>query len=271
MSTYTLNDLMYLMQRLRDPETGCPWDIKQDFASIAPHTIEETYEVVDAIERQDWPHLEEELGDLLFQVVFYCQMGLEKDHFNLESVIHVLVEKLVRRHPHVFPDGNLHSQINPCELDEKQVVENWERIKQQEKKNKPVLDSILDDVPASMISMIKAEKLQKKAASVGFDFSHWTQIKDKILEELAELEEEIKQADALRQQQEMGDLLFSCINLARFLDINPEQALRGSNQRFTQRFKQVETNVKEKGGWHKCNAEQLEHFWCQAKQAANDD
>lgn len=272
MSTYDFQDLAYLMQRLRNPETGCSWDIKQTFATIAPHTVEETYEVVDAIEREDWPHLEEELGDLLFQVIFYCQMGKEKDYFNLDTVIHTLVEKLVRRHPHVFPDGTLASQAKPSELNEEQVLANWEKIKQQEKAAKQVDgSSILDDVPASMPALIKAKKLQKKAASVGFDFANWKQIKAKVLEELEELEAEIENRDKPRQQQEMGDLLFSCVNLARWLKIDAERALSGSNLRFQQRFKQVEARVLEQGGWQNMSSQKLEQHWCDAKQAANDD
>lgn len=272
MSQYNLNDLVYLMQRLRDPDTGCSWDIKQTFASITPHTLEEAYEVVDAIERKDWSHLEEELGDLLLQVIFYCQMGSEESYFNLDSVIHILVEKLIRRHPHVFPDGTLSSKISPSGLSESEVLENWEKIKQQEKQEKAAgaKGSVLDDVPASMPALIKARKLQKKAASVGFDFSDYQQVKDKFLEELNELENEIKAGDKTRQQQEMGDLLFSCVNLARWLKIDPERALSGSNLRFTQRFKQVEETVIKQGGWQATNPEQLEQYWCDAKQSAND-
>lgn len=272
MSQYNLNDLVYLMQRLRDPDTGCSWDIKQTFASIAPHTLEEAYEVVDAIERKDWSHLEEELGDLLLQVIFYCQMGSEESYFNLDSVIHILVEKLIRRHPHVFPDGTLSSKVGPSGLSESEVLENWEKIKQQEKQEKAAgaKGSVLDDVPASMPALIKAKKLQKKAASVGFDFSDYQQVKDKFLEELKELEDEIKTGDKTRQQQEMGDLLFSCVNLARWLKIDPERALSGSNLRFTQRFKQVEETVVKQGGWQATNPEQLEQYWYDAKQTAND-
>lgn len=272
MSQYNLNDLVYLMQRLREPNTGCSWDIKQTFASIAPHTLEEAYEVVDAIERKDWSHLEEELGDLLLQVIFYCQMGSEESYFNLDSVIHILVEKLIRRHPHVFPDGTLSSKVGPSGLSESEVLENWEKIKQQEKQEKAAgaKDSVLDDVPASMPALIKAKKLQKKAASVGFDFSDYQQVKDKFLEELKELEDEIKTGDKTRQQQEMGDLLFSCVNLARWLKIDPERALSGSNLRFRQRFKQVEETVMQQGGWKATNPEQLEQYWCDAKQTAND-
>ncbi len=273
MTSYKMQDLLHLMQRLRDPQTGCPWDIQQTFSSITPHSVEETYEVIDAIAREDWTNLEEELGDLLLQIIFYCQMGDEKNYFDFSSVVHKLVAKLIRRHPHVFPDGKLTCDIKPSKINEEQVLANWEQVKLQEKADKNKHNErLLDDIPAAMPPWLYAYKMQKKAAKVGFDFSHWQAIKDKILEELQELEEEIKQHNKQRQQQEMGDLLFSCINLARWLKIQPETALRGSNQRFKQRFEHVEQAVNQQASWQTTNAEQLQQYWQAAKIAcANDD
>lgn len=273
MTDYQMDDLLHLMQRLRDPLTGCPWDIKQTFASITAHSVEETYEVIDAIERQDWAHLEEELGDLLLQIIFYCQMGSEKGYFDFASVTDKLVAKLIRRHPHVFPDGTLGSQINPSDVSEEQVLANWERIKQQEKaEKKNPSTGLLEDIPNAMPPFLYAQKMQKKAAKVGFDFACWQEIKAKILEELQELEVEIQQGNRNYQQQEMGDLLFSCINLARWLKIDPEAALSGTNRRFKQRFQQVEQSVQQHAGWQACSAQQLEQYWQAAKAAcANDD
>ena len=189
-ASYGLEQLLYAMQRLRNPETGCPWDLRQDFASILPHTLEEAYEVADAIERQDWPHLEEELGDLLFQVIFYGQMGAEQGRFNLSSIINRLVEKLIRRHPHVFPDGTLMSErdssITP---QESEVNIRWDEIKAAEKALKPrKIERLLDDVPATLPALTRAFKLQKKASSVGFDWPDIHGVLDKIREELDEVE-----------------------------------------------------------------------------------
>ena len=172
---YQIDDLTYVMTRLRNPETGCPWDLKQDFASILPHTLEEAYEVADAIERQDWPHLEEELGDLLFQVIFYGQMGDEKGVFNLHSIIDRLVAKLIRRHPHVFPDGSIHSEREPGkDPDEAWINQRWEEIKaeeqllklQQQSQNQPQKQplQLLDEVPGTLPAITRAYKLQKKAS-----------------------------------------------------------------------------------------------------------
>ena len=188
--TYSLADLLYLMQRLRNPETGCPWDLQQDFASIVPHTLEEAYEVADAIERQDWPHVEEELGDLLFQVIFYGQIAAEQQLFNTESIIDKLVKKLVRRHPHVFPDGTLQSERHPEDkLTEEQIKASWEAIKQQEKKQnntaeaaEPEPKHLLDEVPNTFPALTRAVKLQKKASKVGFDWPNIDGVFDKVNE-----------------------------------------------------------------------------------------
>ena len=188
---YQLDDLLYLMSRLRDPKNGCPWDLKQTFASILPHTLEEAYEVADAIEKQDYAHLKEELGDLLFQVIFYSQLGKEENHFDFPQIIDTLVTKLVRRHPHVFPSGELHSTNNDTPLNDEQIKGRWEAIKQQERDEKAKLQgsqslentSVLADIPLALPAIQRAEKLQKRAATVGFDWPEPVQVLDKIEEE----------------------------------------------------------------------------------------
>lgn len=265
---YSINDLLYLMARLRNPHTGCPWDLKQDFATVLPHTLEEAYEVADAIERQDWPHLEEELGDLLFQVVFYGQIGSERQLFNMDSIIHRLVEKLIRRHPHVFPHGTLTSERDPAiRPEDAQINANWDAIKQQEKALKPQQPTrLLDEVPVSMPALTRAVKLQKKAGKVGFDWNNVQHVLDKIREELAEVEAELEGADPQRLQDEVGDVLFAVANLARHLNVDAEAALRGTNQRFYNRFAVVEQKSLEQGGFNHVTLEQMEAFWQLAKQ-----
>jgi ATP diphosphatase len=237
---YTIDDLLFLMARLRDPTTGCPWDIKQDYASIAPSTLEEAYEVVDAIEKQDFLHLKEELGDLLFQVVFYSQLGQEENRFEFAGVVSDLVEKLIRRHPHVFPDGTLHSRIENRELLPTDVKARWEEIKQQERIAKGSA-SILADVPLNLPALTRATKLQKRAANVGFD---WTDVHGpiaKVREEILEVEEALTGKDAAAVAEELGDLLFAVVNITRYLKLDAEAVLRAANQKFEQRFQFMET------------------------------
>ena len=171
--TYTVDDLIYLMSRLRDPDGGCPWDLKQSFASIVPHTLEEAYEVADAIERQDWTHLNDELGDLLFQVIFYAQLGHETERFDFSTIVSNLVTKLVRRHPHVFPDGTLLSPPAERALTDDEIKQNWETIKQQERDGKEARGEsrVLDDIPQALPGLTRAVKLQKRASQVGFDWN----------------------------------------------------------------------------------------------------
>ena len=186
MPSYEINDLLHLMARLRDPQGGCPWDIAQSYDSIVPCTLEEAYEVADAIERKDFDHLQEELGDLLFQVIFYAQLGKEDGHFKFNDVVDTLVKKLVRRHPHVFPDGDLYGSVAIPKLDEQEIKGRWEAIKELERQAKGKADelvSILDDVPKSLPAIQRAEKLQKRAATVGFDWPEASQVLDKIEED----------------------------------------------------------------------------------------
>lgn len=265
---YSTDDLLYLMARLRDPETGCPWDIKQDYASIAPSTLEEAYEVVDAIEKQDFVHLKEELGDLLFQVIFYSQLGKEEQRFDFGSVVSGLVEKLVRRHPHVFPDGTLASKIDNRHTLPTDVKARWEAIKQEERAAKGV-SGILADVPLNLPALSRAAKLQKRAASVGFDWQDISGPIAKVREELLEVEEALAVNDTKAIEDELGDLFFSVVNISRYLKIDPEQALRKANQKFERRFGYIEDNSS--CPLTEASLDDMNALWEKAKRATNPD
>lgn len=239
--TYTIDDLLYLMTRLRDPHTGCPWDIQQTYASIAPSTIEEAYEVVDAIEKQDFAHLKEELGDLLFQVIFYSELGREEGRFEFAEVVSGLVAKLVRRHPHVFPDGSLRSQIEHRDMLPGDDKARWEAIKQQEREQKGQR-GILADVPLNLPALTRATKLQKRAASVGFDWDDVHGPIAKVREELAEVEAALAAQDEAAIAEELGDLLFAVVNITRYLKLDAETVLRAANSKFEQRFQYMEAH-----------------------------
>ncbi len=264
-----LDDLLYLMTRLRHPETGCPWDLKQDFSTIVPHTLEEAYEVADAIERADWPHLEEELGDLLFQVIFYGQLGTEQAYFSVPTIIDRLVTKLVRRHPHVFPGGHLRSERAAGDVvSESAISANWAAIKVQEKQEQAEAGAkprLLDDVPVALPALPRSVKLQKKASTVGFDWPDTESVMAKIEEELQEVRDELVSGDRQRLESEIGDLLFAVTNLARHYQIDPERALRGTGQRFRDRFSYVEDVVETLGGWDNADLRIMESAWQEAK------
>ncbi len=254
--SYTIDDLKTLMARLRDPKIGCPWDTRQSYKSIVPHTLEEAYEVADAIEREDYPHLKDELGDLLFQVIFYAQMGKEDGHFDFDAIVDNLVRKLVRRHPHVFPAGTLDSTIDPNNRpDEAWIKESWERIKAEERAMVPPSDepvSRLDGIARTLPAMARAEKLQKRAARHGFDWPEIEPVFDKLHEELDELKEAWHAAqtgtgDHDAVEDELGDLLFVCVNLARFMKVTPEQALKRTNHKFDSRFRAIERILAREG------------------------
>ena len=231
--------LLEIMRRLRDPQTGCPWDIEQDFGSIAPYTIEEAYEVADAIARSDWADLEGELGDLLLQTVYHTQMGSEAGHFTFESVVKAISDKMVARHPHVFGDESRDKSAQ-------QQVADWEKIKAAERAGKAQMRT-LDGVAMGLPGLARAVKLQKRAARVGFDWPDTSHVIDKIVEEAAELVEARDQLSQTEVEEEFGDLLFVVANLARHLDIDPEAALRRTNAKFTRRFEGVEDALKVKG------------------------
>lgn len=274
---YSIADLLFLMARLRDPDGGCPWDLQQSYKSITPSTIEEAYEVVDAIEKADYVHLKEELGDLLFQTIFYSQLAKEDGHFTFAEVVHTLVEKLIRRHPHVFPSGELkankashHADKTKAEneagaIDESQVKQQWEAIKQQERKGKGS-DGILADVPLALPSMTRASKLQKRAAQVGFDWPNTSGVMDKLQEEIRELEAALVHNDKAAIEDELGDLLFTCVNLSRHLKVDAEAALRSANTKFVGRFEYMEREIAQAGlDIRDLTPDLLEHWWQRAK------
>lgn len=247
---YDLNDLLTLMSRLRDPVDGCPWDRKQTFSSIVPHTLEEVYEVVDTIERRDWTHLREELGDLLFQIVFYARMAEEQGDFSFRDVVHDLTAKLVRRHPHVFPEGTLASRQGDTPLSDAEIAASWERIKQAEKAEKSGSDTVtrpsaLDDVPLALPAVQRATKLQKKAARVGFDWDSPEPVWAMLHSELDELQAACNEGNLDHMEGELGDILFATVNLARHLKLDPDRALRRTNDKFTRRFQFVEQALSE--------------------------
>ncbi len=266
---YTLPDLLTLMARLRDPQHGCPWDIKQTYASIVPHTLEEAYEVADAIERGDLDHLQGELGDLLFQVVYYSQLAREEGRFEFAGVVDGITRKLIRRHPHVFPTGDLYAPLDLPRLSEEQVKQRWEEIKAQEcaeAAEAPEQLSLLDDVPGTLPALSRAAKLQKRAAGVGFDWPAALPVLDKVREELDEVLEAIASGDQAAISDELGDVLFTVVNLAQHLKVDPENALRGANRKFERRFRFIEQALRDT---HRpiedCTLEDLDALWGEAK------
>jgi nucleoside triphosphate diphosphatase len=266
---YQLDDLLHLMARLRDPLHGCPWDLKQNYATIVPHTIEEAYEVADAIERGDFEHLPGELGDLLFQVVYYSQLAREEGRFEFAQVVDGITSKLLRRHPHVFPDGDLYGAVDVAKLDEAAVKQRWEAIKAQERAEKaaaPEQLSLLDDVPRALPSLSRAIKLQKRAAQVGFDWPEALPVIDKVREELDEVLEAMSENDQEAITEEIGDLLFVVGNLARHLKVDPETALRAANGKFERRFRFIEQALREAGrNMEDCALDELDALWGEAK------
>ncbi|BCB08224.1 MULTISPECIES: nucleoside triphosphate pyrophosphohydrolase [Halomonadaceae] len=246
---YSVEDLLTLMSVLRNAEQGCPWDIKQDWDSIVPHTLEEAYEVADAIERRAFDELPGELGDLLFQVVYYAQFGAEEQRFDFHDIVDTLTAKMLRRHPHVFPDGTLASRRPPGmsaeDVQTQHVNSRWEALKADERaeRSQQSTPSVLDDVPRTLPALSRAAKLSKRAARVGFDWPDASGVLDKIREELAEVEEALAEGNRQHAQEEVGDLLFAVTNLARTLGADPEQCLRTTNSKFERRFRYVERQL----------------------------
>jgi len=282
-SKYQMRDLLYLMSRLRHPELGCPWDLKQTYETIVSHTLEEAYEVADAISRGHKQDLKDELGDLLFQVVFYAQLGKEDAEFEFVDVVDNVVNKLLRRHPHVFPEGELHGRFpRGTRFSDDQIKAQWEAIKQEERrlkrhheKDSPKCKSVLEDIPRNLPALNYAEKLQKRASQHGFDWSDIEPVFAKVQEELAELKAVLAQANDTtltpeaihqRMQDELGDVLFSCVNLARFVKVSPDQALRSTNTKFVQRFQYIEDQLAHSGrSLDDASLEELDCLWEQAK------
>ncbi len=260
----TIDDLVQLMARLRDPINGCPWDCEQDFQSIAPFTIEEAYEVADAIHHLDENQLQHELGDLLFQVVYHAQMAQEQGMFNFQDVVDSICTKIIERHPHVFSN-----KPQPKSAKEQSLA--WEKRKLTEQKT-DANASILADIGRGHPEWIRAVKLQKRAASVGFDWVDWSQVMSKIREETEELHEELVRDDQSAIEDELGDLFFSCINLSRHLDVDPSRVIAKANNKFTQRFMYIEEQLKARQlTLESSELELMEELWEESKNRATRD
>jgi nucleoside triphosphate diphosphatase len=255
----SLAQLLDIMARLRDRERGCPWDIEQTFATIAPYTIEEAYEVADAIERNDLEELKDELGDLLFQVVFHARMAEEAGAFAFDDVARAICDKMLRRHPHVFGDQKVAGSA--------EQTKRWEEIKREERAPQ-ASGGVLDDVPAGLAALTRALKLGKRAATVGFDWPEVAGVRAKVDEELAELDAAAASGNRDEIAAEMGDLLFSIANWCRHLTLDPETCLRSANERFSRRFRAVESDVTASGrAWSGYDAASLDALWRRAKDA----
>ncbi|RMG30689.1 MAG: nucleoside triphosphate pyrophosphohydrolase [Gammaproteobacteria bacterium] len=255
--------LLAVMARLRDPERGCPWDLAQDFRTIVPHTLEEAYEVADTIEREDWAQLPGELGDLLFQVVFYARLAEERGWFDFHAVAAGIVEKLIRRHPHVFGGDRVPDRHGQREA--------WEGFKEEERRARGQA-GLLDDLPRALPALVRALKLQRRAARVGMDWEHVYPVLEKLEEETEELRAAIEAEEPARMRHELGDLLFTLVNLARHLEIDPEQALREANRRFEARLRYMERRLQAEGRtFAETDPEQLDRLWEEAKRKMHHD
>jgi MazG family protein len=252
--------LLEIMARLRDPTDGCPWDLEQTFATIAPYTVEEAYEVADAIERQDLSDLKEELGDLLLQVVFHARMAQEQGAFDFQDVAQTINDKMVRRHPHVFGSETYASGAEQTAA--------WEALKAEERRAKGRVASLLDGVPTGLPAMTRALKLTKRAARVGFDWPDVSFVLDKLREEIGEMEAEIASGDREKLRGELGDVLFVLANLARKLDLEPEDALRATNAKFARRFQFIEAELARRGRTpEQSDLKEMDALWDAAKAA----
>ncbi len=251
-----IDELIALMAALRTPGSGCPWDLEQNFRTIAPYTIEEAYEVADAIERGDLQELKSELGDLLFQTVFHARMAEEEGAFNFEDVARAITDKMKSRHPHVFGDADAR--------DAEEQTRHWETQKAEERAAKGK-GGLLDDVPVALPGLTRAVKLQKRAARIGFDWKNPRDVLDKITEETSELVEVIDSGDQDKIEDEFGDLLFVIANLSRHLNVDPEAALRRANEKFSRRFRHIEQRLAEQGRLGQASLEEMEALWVEAK------
>ncbi|MGV6810277.1 MAG: nucleoside triphosphate pyrophosphohydrolase, partial [bacterium] len=262
---YSLDDLLAIMRRLRDPNTGCPWDLKQTYTSLLPMTLEEAYEVADAIDRQDWQDLQEELGDVLLHLVFYAQLAQEEQRFAFADVLTSICQKMIRRHPHIFARETLNNAVN----DSEDVKQRWEAIKQQEReaKNKHQPDDFFSGITLALPALKHSVKLKKRAATIGFDWENWQQVSDKVREELQEVEQSLhaKEGQA-RLEEELGDLLFSVANLAAHLKVDPENALRKANRKFSHRVNQMIQLLNNEGHAIKdCDLAMMDQAWERVK------
>lgn len=257
-----ISKLLEIMAQLRDPETGCPWDIKQDFSSLVPYTLEEVYEVVDAIEKSDYPHLCEELGDLLFQIVFYAQIGSERGLFDMSSIIDAIATKLQMRHPHVFSRQEDTATPEMAELHAR-----WEVIKQQDRLRKG-FTGVLDDIPSALPALQRAHKIQSRLARIGFDWQNPREVLQQLRAEIDELEQAMQAGDRQATVDELGDVLFSSVNLARHVECDSEVALRQANHKISARVAWIEREllVRQESFSGK-SQEELDALWSQAKKA----
>ena len=257
-----IDKLLEVMAALRDPNDGCPWDLEQDFASIAPYTIEEAYEVADAIEREDFQGLKDELGDLLLQVVYHARMAQEQQRFAFADVVAAICTKMIRRHPHVFGAAQV--------ADARAQTEAWEAMKAREREAADGATGLLDHVPTALPALTRAAKLGRRAARVGFDWPDKSGPRAKVDEELAELDEALEIGAQEAIAAEMGDVLFALVNLCRHLELDPEDCLRGANGRFVSRFQRVEQAVANEvdGDWAALDLDGLEALWQRAKEAS---
>ena len=252
-----INELLQVMAKLREPQLGCPWDIKQTYATIVPFTLEEAYEVADTIERESWDELPDELGDLLFQVIFYCQIAKEEGRFEFDDVVDKIHNKLIRRHPHVFANIALQGSEQAYR----------EKLKTDERRQKQQT-SVLDDIPMALPALNRAYKIQKRVAAIGFDWDNIDDVSAKVTEELQEVMQEVTQTSQNQERikDEVGDLFFSVVNLARHLGVDPEQAMRQANNKFEKRFRQVEVAVnQDQKVMSELNIQQLDAYWNSVK------
>ncbi|VGM96133.1 Nucleoside triphosphate pyrophosphohydrolase [uncultured Avibacterium sp.] len=258
---HSIQDFVQLIAKLRDPNGGCPWDLEQTYQSMIPCLLEESYEVVEAIEQQNTANLREELGDLLLQVVFFSQLAKEDKLFTFDDVVNGVAEKILRRHPHVFGEEKAHN--------EQEALSHWNKVKAEENKTR---QSILDNIPHAFPALMRAEKLQKRCAKVGFDWDNVQPVIAKVQEELQEVQAELArpQQDQTKIEEEIGDLLFSVVNLSRHLKTAPEEALRKANQKFERRFRQLETLAKQQGkSLQTSTLAELDLLWDEVKKQEN--
>jgi ATP diphosphatase len=255
--TYTINDLLAIMQRLRDPENGCPWDLKQTYTSLVPMTLEEAYEIADAVDRNDLTELKGELGDVLFHTIFYSQIAKEQGDFSFDDVIQTICEKMIRRHPHIFGNEDIH--------DEQHVKQRWEAIKKQERAAKGQTEEhdFFSGITAALPALKHSVKLKKRAATIGFDWQAWEPAADKVMEELDEVRDSIHQHESReRVEEELGDLLFTVANLAEQLKIDPENALRKANRKFSDRVNRMLKHLETQGkDIEQCTLEEMDAAW----------
>ena len=253
---HTFQNLVALMARLRGPD-GCPWDRKQTPASLKPFLVEECYEVIDALDEDDPAKVKEELGDLLFQIIFHARIAEERGHFTIHDVIETNVEKMIRRHPHVFGDARLET--------DKEVLANWEELKKKEKGYEQ-RTSVLEGVPRHLPSLLRAHSLQERAARVGFDWSRIDEALPKLDEEMAEFKEALKKEDPSGIEEELGDIFFMLVNISRFLGVNPEDALRKTISKFIRRFRHIEESAADAGrSLADMSLEEMERLWQESK------